>query len=784
MNIDIHKKRTESLNHIYRPELFRLENPSDKKHFQSLLAAEHVFVHDEIEGQLRELIKSRHPSRQLGSAEIECLLAEHTASSPNAYGVWIYYPWNARLVHLLDKDEFTEVRTSRNKYKITGEEQKLLSKKKVGVIGLSVGQSVAVTMAMERAFGEIRLADFDILELTNLNRIRTGISNLGLKKVIMTAREIAEIDPFLKVSVFDEGLTEQNIEAFLTEGGKLDVLIDECDGVEMKIMCRRAARELQIPVLMEASDRCTIDVERFDLDPSRSLLHGYIDHLDISRLKHLKTNEEKIPYLAPMVGIETMSVRLKASAMEVGHSITTWPQLASAVVMGGGALADIWRRIALDQFRDSGRYFIDMEELTAGKTDLQAPEAPDGLQQLSVKPLTLSDMRLTAERYLNHLGGRKSSSSDDGKTGLGEATVSPEEYQIRELVGAAAMAPSGGNSQPWKWVFKNGILFLFLDKREGYSYMNFRETASYIALGAAIENLVLKAHQRGIGVKGDYFPSPEDDTLVAAFSFHESGDDLEPIIDRDLAGYIEKRHTNRKFPSRVLLPEEHLSQLKNLAESIPGVRLVFIDAIDDIMETGKIIGVTDRYRILNPESNYDFIHREMRWTEHEASSTRTGMDVNTLELRESEVIGLRFIRNPEVVSFISKINGGHLLKNASVKNAAAASVFGLLTVPSFSDLHFLNGGRVSQRLWLKATQLGLAFHPMNVPLTYFQRLKYDSGSLPPGTEEELQTLYTTFARIFGNSRKQEEVCLFRLFKADEPCRKSLRKRTDEILSYI
>ena len=46
---------------------------------------------------------------------------------------------------------------------------------------------------MERICGEIRLADFDILELTNLNRIRTGVHNLGLSKTYSVAREISEI---------------------------------------------------------------------------------------------------------------------------------------------------------------------------------------------------------------------------------------------------------------------------------------------------------------------------------------------------------------------------------------------------------------------------------------------------------------------------------------------------------------------------------------------------------------------------------------------------------------
>src|SRR5688500_4875581 len=150
-------------------------------------------------------------------------------------------------------------------------------------------------MAMERSFGEIRLADFDLLELTNLNRIRCSIHHLGIPKVISVAREIAEIDPFLKVVCFLDGLKEENMERFFLEGGTLTMLIDECDDLDIKILCRQKAKALRIPVVMDASDRGFLDVERFDLEPDRPILHGFIDHLDVSKVKHLKTNEEKIP---------------------------------------------------------------------------------------------------------------------------------------------------------------------------------------------------------------------------------------------------------------------------------------------------------------------------------------------------------------------------------------------------------------------------------------------------------------------------------------------------------
>ena len=88
-------------------------------------------------------------------------------------------------------------------------------------------------MAIERICGELRLADFDTAELSNLNRLRTGVYNLGVLKTIIAAREIMEIDPFLKVAVFHEGLTQQNMPDFFTGGKKLDILVEVCDGLDI-----------------------------------------------------------------------------------------------------------------------------------------------------------------------------------------------------------------------------------------------------------------------------------------------------------------------------------------------------------------------------------------------------------------------------------------------------------------------------------------------------------------------------------------------------------------------
>ena len=170
---------TKQLNSSYKPIFYHIHDLNEKLSFEKLIESDGIFLYDELYDQLKELIKSRNPKVKLTDAEYKAMIARHVGPvSMEEYGVWVYYPWSGRVVHMLDEEEFIELRTSANKNKITIAERELLAKKKVGVIGLSVGQSVATTLALERSCGELRIADFDTLELNNLNRIRTGVHNL------------------------------------------------------------------------------------------------------------------------------------------------------------------------------------------------------------------------------------------------------------------------------------------------------------------------------------------------------------------------------------------------------------------------------------------------------------------------------------------------------------------------------------------------------------------------------------------------------------------------------
>ncbi|EDM36538.1 hypothetical protein PBAL39_24760 [Pedobacter sp. BAL39] len=748
----------------YEPQFFRIYNAQDKLALEELLTNNPAIrIHDELHTQLDDLIKSKHPKRKPEPQELEKLRAEHIGNlSMTEYGVWVYYPWSLRLVHLLDEDEFMQVRTNRNIYKITPEERDLLGQQKVGVVGLSVGQSVSITMAMERSFKEIRLADFDTLELTNINRIRTGVHNLGTLKVIIVAREIKEIDPFLKVVIFPDGLTEENMDRFFSEGGNLDMVVDEADGLDIKIHLRIKAKALGIPVIMDMSDRGTVDVERFDLEPDRPILHGMIDHLDPSKIKDLKTNEEKVPYLLAMIGIDTLSARLKASMVEVGQSITTWPQLASAVALGGALCADVHRRIILGKYHESGRYFVDIEEQISDKK-------PAVDQDYDVVDLRAAD--LTDEEIADAI---KNIPQQAGSIVLTEA-------QTNQLVTAAILAPSAGNNQPWKWVAGKGQLFLFHDEKHSVSWGDFDNITSNIAFGTAIENLKIEASKLGLQPAYQLFPNADNKRLVAHFSFSE---DKTPYLP-ELAPGIGLRLTNRKKgTAKLKLDEKAAAQLTDIVSFDSEATLELIQDDHQIDQIANIVAGVERVRFLYPQGHHDFYSKEIRWTDDSVNSTKDGLDVRSMELSESDKTGLFVASNPEVIKLLNKWGKGTAFEKLSRTAIESSSAIGLISMPEYNAENFIKGGEAVQRAWINANMNGLSVHPISAPLFLFARLNHGNGEgLTERMKEELTKYQRELLQIFPSLAQNQGIFMFRLSHADDASVRSVRKPLENVLKY-
>ena len=87
-------------------------------------------VCDTLEDQLIELLVTRQPAlKQNPAALAEQVEAYVNGRDWEQCGVWVWYPWRQTMVHVLDQEDFIELRTNRNRNRITREEQALLRQK-------------------------------------------------------------------------------------------------------------------------------------------------------------------------------------------------------------------------------------------------------------------------------------------------------------------------------------------------------------------------------------------------------------------------------------------------------------------------------------------------------------------------------------------------------------------------------------------------------------------------------------------------------------------------------
>ena len=674
--------------HGDKPTFYRLKNPEECHALEILLKQNpHIIVCDRIDSQLRDLVKLENPSITLSEDQYSMLVIEKLdGHSSNEYGVWVYYPWRAMVVHMLDEKEFVRVRTIRNAYKITFEEQAILAKKKIGVIGLSVGQSVALTIAIERTAGEIRIADFDHLELSNLNRLRTTVNNIGIKKTTIVAREICEIDPYLKVVCFNEGVNIENINQFLIGGEALDLLIEECDSVEIKILSRERAKEYGIPVIMDTSDRGMVDIERFDIDREYPILHGLVDkNVTFDFLSGLQTSEEKLPYILPILGVESISTRLKASALEVGKSISTWPQLCCEVVLGGALCAYLSRQILLGKAVISGRKWIDLEKcFNLEKTE----KTRDFIFEESIpieKILKISD-----------------------SVNLRPAKPISTEV-LKKIVQMALAAPSAGNNQNFKWHYTRNNLILYIDKDKEHAFSDNMNIASLIGVGCSIENLVTYSNSIGLEAIVEYIDQLQFPAICSVHFIEKQVEDNKSIIENQIL----ERRTTRSNKVKYSGKEDVYDKFDQF-KYYDNAKLGFVRDSNSIEKLGRLICKGDRIRLTNPQGHQEFFKKEIRWRGLNNDEYKDGLDIRHFDLSASDFAGLQLSEDISVIDFINSIHGGQGFERISSKNFNNAHAIGYVLVKTYSKDDLIDAGRLIERMWLKATELDLGIFPMTV----------------------------------------------------------------------
>ncbi|HET9721489.1 MAG TPA: ThiF family adenylyltransferase [Candidatus Saccharimonadales bacterium] len=326
-----------------------------------------LVIEDQIALAIDELFDIEHPAKKDSKSkqEIGEYAQKLTDGNADDWGDWVYYPWLNQVVHFPPKSQLRALRTSRNQNLITAEEQSKLYSSTIMVIGMSVGSNVAEALAAHGVGGCLILVDMDIIEPSNLNRIRSPYHHVGLHKVEAVSRKLWEIDPYLQIVQLREGLNEANLPEALDKY-RIDVLVDEMDDLRMKIILREAAKARRLPVVMAADDGddALLDIERYDTDPDAVAFGGRIPEDILGRIKQggIPRAELGVMIGKYFVGADNIPLRMYQSLAQVGKSLPSWPQLGGAAALSGVALAYIIRKILLGEKIRDGRVLLSLDE--------------------------------------------------------------------------------------------------------------------------------------------------------------------------------------------------------------------------------------------------------------------------------------------------------------------------------------------------------------------------------------------------------------------------------------
>ncbi|MDQ5931241.1 MAG: ThiF protein [Patescibacteria group bacterium] len=316
---------------------------------------------DAFSSALEELFFIENPQYKKPQPGVMDLLDKYLASS-TITPVFIYYPWKNTVVKTVPENIYLTLRTARNRFIINQEEQTAYRDLHVAIAGLSVGSAILSSIVVSGGCKKMKIADFDKAEITNLNRMRAKLTDIGQNKTFIAAKEVWELDPYAEIDLWSEGISKDSLNKFLLDP-KVDVFVDEMDSLDLKIAARFVCREAGIPVLMatDNGDGVILDVERFDLDKTQEIFHGLLgtvtpkdfENIDYKMWLQLATKIVGPTYLTP---------RMQESLSVIGRSIPSVPQLGTTANIAGAAVSFCLRRLSSKLPLESGRYTVSLEE--------------------------------------------------------------------------------------------------------------------------------------------------------------------------------------------------------------------------------------------------------------------------------------------------------------------------------------------------------------------------------------------------------------------------------------
>jgi molybdopterin-synthase adenylyltransferase len=126
-----------------------------------------------------------------------------------------------------------------------------LRNSRVCVVGLGGLGSPAVLQLAAMGVGFLRLVDFDVVELSNLQRQHLyGVNYLGYPKVEVAAKRLRELNPNIEVEPKPLALNVNNAEELI---GDVDVVVDGLDLMAPRYVINKVSLKLGVPYIFGAA---------------------------------------------------------------------------------------------------------------------------------------------------------------------------------------------------------------------------------------------------------------------------------------------------------------------------------------------------------------------------------------------------------------------------------------------------------------------------------------------------------------------------------------------------
>jgi hypothetical protein len=276
---------------------------------------------------------------------------------------------------------------------------------------------------------------------------------------------------------------------------------------------------------------------------------------------------------------------------------------------------------------------------------------------------------------------------------------------LRALLGAAILAPSPHNAQPWLFGLGPGRVDLFADPSRSTGAVDPFGRELQVGLGAALENLVLAAEANGLAPSISLLPEGPGSAHVARVELSRSTARTSELYDQ-----IPRRHTNRyAYVEGKAVPRAALAEMSALAgPAAHDTRLLWFTSARDRGRIGELLVAATEAMVADPDqSASDYAWFRQDWDE--LQRRRDGITLDSAGL-------------PDLTASLAKLlppqsreaMGESWLEATRDRHTATAAGYGIVAVrDAGDDRQRLEGGRLLERVHLWATGHGLALHHMN-----------------------------------------------------------------------